>query len=459
MLLVAFFGTIVCFVLAAWASSYRERGILRAAENIADDALPAIQHLANARRSLREVASTLDDLTGGLPSDSESPPEELHAELKRSRELLDRDWQDYKVLPPYPGEAELQASTEQTLRSAERSFDLVLSRLQSGDERGARKARNMRAERDAARLDSELESLLDLNAIRATEQSRLITGIRKESRVFSFTLQAMSALFAAVAALLVVRVVRRFAQVTDLRLSELELFAGRVAHDIRSPLCSVGMALELAVKDEQLGEKARARLARSAGVVQRIGQLVDGLLVFAAAGGRPPEDARADVPRVLNGVIEGTQPRAEENDIDLHLESVDAGTVACSPGVLTSLLVNLIGNAIKYMGDTAVRRINVRALRVDGVMRIEVEDTGPGVAPELRQRIFDPHVRGPNRFPRNDRGGAGEVPGLGLGLATVRRLVDAHGGSVGVEGTASGGSLFWFQLPRVDVVHGVHNLP
>jgi signal transduction histidine kinase len=116
---------------------------------------------------------------------------------------------------------------------------------------------------------------------------------------------------------------------------------------------------------------------------------------------------------------------------------VHEGSVACSPGVLMSLLSNLIGNALKHMGDSSVRQVRVRACCCGPVIRIQVRDTGPGVPADLRQRIFDPYVRI----------GASGVSGLGLGLATVRRLVDAHGGSVGVKANPGGGSLFWFQLP------------
>ena len=106
------------------------------------------------------------------------------------------------------------------------------------------------------------------------------------------------------------------------------------------------------------------------------------------------------------------------------------------------MFTNLISNAITYMGEAAVRRVEIRGLNLGPMMGIEVRDTGPGVPPALREQIFNPYVGVP-AF-----GGSGEV-GLGLGLSTVRRLVDAHGGSVGVEANPEGGSLFWVHLPKV----------
>jgi len=99
---------------------------------------------------------------------------------------------------------------------------------------------------------------------------------------------------------------------------------------------------------------------------------------------------------------------------------------------VASILGNLLGNAVKYAGSGA--RVSIEA-RVDSLVHVEVSDTGPGIAPELQARIFEPFVRGRK---------IGE--GLGLGLATARRLVEAHGGAIGLRSNA-GGSVFWFDLP------------
>jgi signal transduction histidine kinase len=89
------------------------------------------------------------------------------------------------------------------------------------------------------------------------------------------------------------------------------------------------------------------------------------------------------------------------------------------------------------MGDGQLRRIDLRAEPLDRLVRIEVEDTGPGLPADVARNAFEPFVRGSNA----------SGPGVGLGLATVRRLVVAHGGTVGVYRGARGGCLFWFALP------------
>jgi signal transduction histidine kinase len=95
-----------------------------------------------------------------------------------------------------------------------------------------------------------------------------------------------------------------------------------------------------------------------------------------------------------------------------------------------------VRNAIKYMGDAPVRRVTVRSFARRRAVRIEVADTGPGLPPEAASRVFEPYVRAT----------ATSGGGFGLGLATVRRLVEAHRGRVGVDSGPTGAT-FWVELP------------
>ena len=110
---------------------------------------------------------------------------------------------------------------------------------------------------------------------------------------------------------------------------------------------------------------------------------------------------------------------------------------ACSPGILGSLVSNLVHNAIKYLGDRSERRITVRVLERGAMVRFEVEDTGPGLPPDLERTVFDAYVRARGTL----------LPGFGLGLATVKKAAEAHGGRVGVRSVVGRGCLFWFELP------------
>jgi signal transduction histidine kinase len=221
----------------------------------------------------------------------------------------------------------------------------------------------------------------------------------------------------------------------DVRLADLEHFAGRMSHDVRSPLASVSLALDL-VKRSPENPRVPQAIDEALATLERVGRLVNGLLTFATAGVRPVDGAGASVGEVLADAVEGARPAALAKHVELRLADMPSANVAASPGVLTSVVSNLLDNAIKYMGACRVRRVIVRAKQCGSRMRIEVRDTGPGVPRELAKSIFEPHLRGPES----------DLPRIGLGLATVRRLCEAHGGAVGMLRLAAG-TLFWFELP------------
>jgi signal transduction histidine kinase len=98
------------------------------------------------------------------------------------------------------------------------------------------------------------------------------------------------------------------------------------------------------------------------------------------------------------------------------------------------LFTNLLANAVKFSPPDAP--VTVSAASLDTGWRISVTDRGPGVPPEHRERVFDPMVRLDTR-----------IPGTGIGLATCRRIVEAHGGRIGVAENPDGGASLWFELP------------
>ena len=104
---------------------------------------------------------------------------------------------------------------------------------------------------------------------------------------------------------------------------------------------------------------------------------------------------------------------------------------------LRSVLMNLVDNAAKFTDDGETPEIEVGRPDVDGRHRIEVRDRGRGVPADRSERIFAP-------LARLDK----SVEGVGIGLATCRRVVEAHGGTMGVEEREGGGSVFWFDCPR-----------
>jgi signal transduction histidine kinase len=282
----------------------------------------------------------------------------------------------------------------------------------------------------------------DHNAELAQREANEIRRLRTSSSRLARGLDIASAAIALVAGLVLWRAMRthavlltRLRRLSDERATELDAFAGRVAHDIRGPLGVIGLVLELAARSSE-GAQALA-IERGRRAAARVTRLVDGLLGFARGGADPDRHEYADVNEAATDVIDQLQNAAEKAGVDLRVDVPKGLAVRCAPGVITSIISNLAGNAIKYMQNAPKRTVVIRASREEGFVRVEVEDTGPGIPVGLESRIFDPFVRATK----------GSEEGVGLGLATVRRLAHAYGGSSGVRSNAGGpGSTFWVRL-------------
>lgn len=210
-------------------------------------------------------------------------------------------------------------------------------------------------------------------------------------------------------------------------------FAGQVSHDLKNPLTSISLSLEtleLDVEDpDQLDTVARARRG-----VDRMTDLINNLLEFAQQGEAPGED-------VVNLAVE---MRSALDDLAgrLSRDQVDVGDLPLVRGdgaQLRSVLTNLVDNAAKFTVPGEQPDVEVDSVPIDGHHRVEVRDRGRGIPEDKRERVFAP-------LARLDK----TVEGSGIGLATCRRIVEAHGGRMGVDAREGGGSVFWFELPRAD---------
>jgi signal transduction histidine kinase len=288
---------------------------------------------------------------------------------------------------------------------------------------------------DSAELDDTLERLVELNAVAGVEVGSAVQAARHGTHRIVMVLDSCIVTMAVLAAALAAVSLRRAMRTLEERSSELDQFAGRVAHDVLGPLSATVFALELASRRYPADEGLQSVVARGLSGVERSRRLVDGLLEFARAGGA--REARScSLPDVSNDVVADARAEAAAARIRLRVDAIDPCVVACDAGVLASMLSNLLGNAVKHMGDADEREIVVRGANMGPRCRIEIDDTGPGVPVGLEEAIFEPFVRA-----------RGDVPGAGLGLATVRRLARAHGGEVGHARRATGGSRFWLELP------------
>jgi signal transduction histidine kinase len=337
------------------------------------------------------------------------------------------------------------AAPERARRALAELDDSVSDTLQaaaSGDTEAAR-ALAIRVSSSAAVLALAVDDCVRSEVDQAIAISNAIEGMRRKTIWWGEGFDEASIALAALAAALSVRAVRAHTrllhahgELLERRADELEQFAGRIAHDLRNPLAV--MELALTALERRRGPEGTAVRALEAGrrATDQMTQLIDGLLAFARAGARPEAGATADLRGVVNDVLATFRSRAEEVAADVVVGVLPAVRVCCSTGALTSALSNLVGNALKYASLGARCRVEVRAQTVGCDVLVTVADNGPGLAPGLDPRtIFEPYVRG-----------RGKEAGIGLGLATVKRVVEGHGGRVGVRSSPAG-CTFWFVLP------------
>ncbi len=220
--------------------------------------------------------------------------------------------------------------------------------------------------------------------------------------------------------------------------ADLDAFAGRVAHDLRNalgPLVLGSSLLQQASGDGALVLKAADRIDRAS---RRAIAIVDALLALSRAARAAETGESGAVRPAVTNVLEELAPLAARLDASIEVEELPDVHVRCSPGLLHIVLANLCGNAVKYLDGQPERRVRISAHAEGSSCRIVVEDTGPGIPADAREKIFEPFYRVAGT----------RAPGSGIGLATVRRIVDARGGRVAVEPAAGRtGARFQVWLP------------
>ena len=205
-----------------------------------------------------------------------------------------------------------------------------------------------------------------------------------------------------------------------------------VSHELRTPIARLEFALELL--DAKAGDPAlRRRIAAMEGDVRELNDLVNELLGMARLDSEQALRCETvDVAGLLEGAAAALPPGAQALAV---AAGQDLGTVEADPRLLGRALSNLLRNAQKY----AAASIRLSAVREGGRLLIAVEDDGPGIPEEERDRIFEP-------FYRLDRSRDRATGGFGLGLSIARKAVLLHGGSLTVEDSALGGARFVIAL-------------
>ncbi|MDR3685478.1 MAG: DUF4118 domain-containing protein [Coriobacteriia bacterium] len=233
------------------------------------------------------------------------------------------------------------------------------------------------------------------------------------------------------------RVEQRTAEVTAAN-TELEAFAYAVSHDLRAPLRAMSGFSQALVEDCAAGLDAQGRdyLEHIVAASRNMGELIDALLLLSrTTRGEMTRDA-IDISAMATSLLEERRAGKPGRIVEATVE----------PGLTTfgdlrmveSLMRNLIGNAWKYSKNREVAHIDVTSADIDGKRWICVTDDGAGFDPAYSDQLFKPF----RRLHRQD-----EFAGIGIGLATVQRVVARHGGEIRAQGEVDRGAKFCFRLP------------
>ena len=212
----------------------------------------------------------------------------------------------------------------------------------------------------------------------------------------------------------------------QLRLAQQQVsFVNQVSHELRTPLTNIRMYTDLTLHGleahRDLGiDNELDRLAVIQHETNRLGTLIENVLTFARSGKpRPLRTTRIDNIEVLiDGVLAAFQPQLTECKMVVERTGEKVQPIQLDREAFEQIMVNLISNAIKYAAAGGWLRIQTSC--ESEYLQVLVVDNGPGIAPRLRRRIFEPFVRGSNRLE--------DPAGTGIGLSIARQLARQHGG-------------------------------
>ncbi|MEM6965331.1 MAG: ATP-binding protein, partial [Bacteroidota bacterium] len=226
---------------------------------------------------------------------------------------------------------------------------------------------------------------------------------------------------------------------------DLEKFAYIISHDLKEPLRNINGFTNLLVKkmkqltDDQNMHEYASFITNG---TEQMSALLHGLLEYSKIGVNKSKKELVDLNQIIQNVIANFRIQLNEKRCEVELSSLP--TIACRPTQFNQVFQNLIANAIKFGSDDG-NKITVGVDTVGATYRFYVKDKGIGIDPEYQEGIFEVFKRLHHR---------GEYSGSGIGLATCKKIVEDHGGSIWVDSQKGVGSCFYFTVP----IHPEDNL-
>jgi PAS domain S-box-containing protein len=225
----------------------------------------------------------------------------------------------------------------------------------------------------------------------------------------------------------------------------MELFCYGIAHDLRAPLRHLSAYSELIAEQygDRLDETGRDFISRIVRASRHFGSLIEALLRYGRVTPDTVAIADVDLQKACTQAVDCLQDEAQAGGAEIHVQCSPLA-VRADPTLLQEILINLIGNALKFARPGVKPVISIEARTIDAVdpqnpaIRLSVTDNGLGIGQENRGKIFDVFQR---------LGARSDIPGTGIGLALVKRAVEVMDGRVGFHSQPNDGSTFWFELP------------
>jgi signal transduction histidine kinase len=346
-------------------------------------------------------------------------------EIERWQRALAEDSRSYDPIATSPGERQEWLHLQDLLRHLE---------IDVGN--GQRSVRVL----DEA-VDKSVDDLIALNAVEGKGTAAAIHRAHRQALLGDVLVGGIVLSIVAIISAWLLRVLSRQRRLVLERVqflrqqnAELEAFAGRAAHDLRSPMNPIRGYADLILEAPELPENVAAMAQRIRRSVDRMTRVVDDMLALSTSG--RPQEGRSASAVVITHVLE--EMGAELQGVEL-VSRLEGGQAACAEGVLSQILRNLLGNAIKFRARSRPLRISIKTRDVGPMVEIAVEDNGVGMDPESAQHAFEPFYRG-----LTDR----EIPGHGLGLAIVERTTRALGGTCELSSVPDQSTCVVVRIPR-----------
>jgi signal transduction histidine kinase len=218
------------------------------------------------------------------------------------------------------------------------------------------------------------------------------------------------------------------------RLAVVGRFARSIVHDLKNPLNIIGLTAEMVCMDSTTGEFRQTAMNRIRRQVERIGNLINDILEFTQGPAAGVVLAPTDYHAFVRQVADEIRPDLEVKGVQLELENPPPTVrLLLNPKRLSRVFYNLAHNATDALPRGG--KLILRFLAERNEIITEVEDTGPGIAPEISDRLFEPFAT------------HGKVHGTGLGLSICKRIVEDHGGRIWARNEPGRGAVFAFALP------------